>query len=261
MGRRILGYVVGAAALWLVALVVVGLAYGGRMGDRVARRLGDSLVAQVTVERSSLALVRGHLELEALKVRKDDLGVLALDIGAVRCELPPLGLALLDRTCRDLRVSRVRLEVSSAAVFQLRRPKRTPLFVEHVAIRDAELVFSPSAFVPDLGRIAIKIDHVEAGPTTFKTPLSWIFAMQELRATLDLPAGIVIKLHYRNGLLTAAGGIFGATPVQLPLTIPVASATDDAQAEIAKLVVLGRELAEQLVTRRAKDWLRSKLPF
>lgn len=261
MGRRILGYAVGALALWILVLAVVGPVFGGRIGDRVGQRLADSLVAQVTVERASLALVRGYLELGGLQVRKDDLGHLAIDVAEIRCELPPLGLALVDRRCRDLIVDQVRLEVSSAAVFQLQKPKRRPLSVDHVTINDAELVFSPSAFLPALGEITIKVDHVAAGPTTFKTPLSWMFSMTELRATLDLPAGIVIKLHYKGGVLTAAGGVFGTTPVTLPLAIPVADAADDAKAEIAKLVALGRDLAQQLVTRRAQDWLESKLPF
>lgn len=261
MGRRILGYAAGAIVLWIVALVILGAVYGGRAGDKLAARVADSLLAQVTVESSSLALVRGHLELEGLKVRKDDLGHLAIDVANVRCDLPPLGLALVDRVCRDLVVEGVRLEVSSASVFRLQKPRRKPLHVEHVEIRGAELVFMPSAFLPELGKIAIHVDHVEAGPTTFKTPLSWIFSMKELRATLDLPGDIVVKLHYADGMLTAAGGIFGVTPVQLPLAIPVAEAADDAQAEVAKLVAMGRELAEQLVARRAKDWLKSKLPF
>lgn len=261
MGQRIGAYVVGALALWLAVLVVIGTLYGGRAGQRVAQRVADSLMAQATVDETNLALVRGHLELEQLKVRKEDLGSLAIDVASIRCELPPLGLALVSRECRELIIDGVRLDVSTAAVFQLKKPKRRPLRVRHVEINDAVLAFSPSAFLQDLGKITIKIDHVEAGATTFKTPLSWIFSMHELTATLDLPASIVVKLHYQHGVLTAAGGIFGATPVRLPLRLPVADATDDARAEIAKLVTLGRELAQRLVAQRAQDWIESKLPF
>ena len=261
VAKRILTLALGAFALWLLALVIVGVLYGGRAGERVATRIADSLVAEVTLDESNLALVRGHLTFEHLAVHKEDLGHLAIDVDTIRCELPPLGVALVDHECRDLIVEGVRLEVSAAAVFQLRKPKRAPLHVQHVDLRNAVLTFAPSAFLPSLGRISIKIDRAEAGPTTFKTPLSWSFSMTSLAATIELPAGITVKLAYRDGILTAAGGIFGSAPVALPLAIPVAATADDAKAEIQKLVELGRDLAEQLVARRAEDWLKSKLSW
>lgn len=253
-------FAVGAAFLWIVVLVILGVALGGRVAGRVNERVGDSLAATVTVESSSLALVRGRLELTGFKVRKDDLGHLAIDVADIRCELPPLGLALLDRECRDLVIDKVRLEVSTLAVFKFKKPKKKPLRVRRVEINDAILAFSPSAFLPELGKVEIKVDYVEAGETVFKTPLSWIFSMKELRATLDLPAGIVIKLHYKDGVLRASGGVFGSTPVDLPFSIPITGEGDDAQTEMRKLVELGKLLAEELVEKTAKDWLRSKLP-
>jgi len=259
--RRLLKIAVGAFAVWLVVLVIVGVVYGGRAGDKVATRIADSLAAEVTLDGSNLALIRGRLTFEHLAVHKEDLGHLAIDVDTIRCELPPLGLALVDHECRDLIVAGVRLDVSAAAVFQFKKPKRAPFHVRHVELRDAVLTFAPSAFVPALGRISIKIDHAEAGPTTFKTPLSWILSMTALDATIDLPAGITVKLGYHDGTLTAAGGIFGSTPVALPFAIPIPESTDDAKAEIAKLFALGRDLAEQLVARRAEDWLKQKLSW
>jgi hypothetical protein len=153
----------------------------------------------------------------------------------------------------------VRLEVSTLAVFRFKKPRKKPLRVQRVEINDAVLAFSPSAFLPELGKIEIKVDYVEAGETVFKTPMSWIFSMKELRATLDLPAGIVIKLHYQGGVLRASGGVFGTTPVELPVAIPITGEGDDAQVEMKKLVELGKHLAEELVEKRAKDWLKSKL--
>jgi hypothetical protein len=260
-GRKISAIVVGAMGLWIVVLVIAGTTCGGATGRRVAQRVADSLNAEVTIEHSDLALVRGRVELEGMKVRKEDLGHLAIDVANVRCDLPPLGLALVDRECRELVIDKVRLEVTSAAVFQLKRPKKKPLRARHVELHDAVLTFSPSAFLPELGKIEIRVDDMIAGPTTFKTPLSWMFSMQELRATLDLPAGIVVKLEYKQGVLTAAGGIFGAKPVRLPIAIPLADGADDAKAEVAKLVALGRQIAERLVEQRAKDWIRSKVKW
>lgn len=251
----------GVIALWFAFLVIVGFAYGNRAGERVANRIGESMMAKATVDSSSLSLVRGWVDLDGLKVRKDDVGVLEIDIGHIECDLLPMGLALIDRTCGDLVIDKVRLTMTSAAVLQMKRPKRKPLRVDRVEIRDAVLTFSPSAFLPDLGKIEIRVDYVEAGPTTFKTPLSWIFSMRELRATLDLPADIVLVVGYRYGAFTVQGSIFGSTPVTLPVSLPTANSADDAKAEIAKLITFAKDLAEDLLETRAKNWLKSKLTF
>ncbi|MDB4961709.1 MAG: hypothetical protein JWP01_1708 [Myxococcales bacterium] len=260
-GRRIAGWIVGAFALWIVVLAIVGSLYGGRAGARVATRLADKLDAQVTIDSTNLALVRGDLQMSGFKIRKDHLGKLEIDIGEIDCDLRPLGLLLFDRTCTDLVIDKVRFSATSVSVFQFNKSKRTPTRAAHVVIRDAMLTFSPSAFLPELGKIEIKVDYVEAGETTFKTPMSWMFSMKEMRATLDLPASIVIKLHYKDGMLTASGGIFGSSPVTLPISIPVADSADDSKAEVAKIVAFARDLAKKLVAQRAEDWLKSKLPF
>ena len=258
--RRIAILGLGAVIGWFVLLVVLDLAVAGRQAAQVGERVGESLQATATVTETDLALVRGRLTLGALAVRRDDvIGHLAIDVAEVRCELAPLGFALVDRDCRELAVRGVRFEVSTAALFKVKNPKHAPIRASRVVIDDAVLAFSPSAFLPSLGKIAIKIEHAEAGPTVFRTPLSWIFAIDELRARVDMPAGITLHLVYKAGVLSAAGSLFGSTPVQLPVQLPVASAAHDAHEEIEALVKLGTDLAEQLVAKRAEDWLRSTL--
>lgn len=258
--RKIAIVVGGALAVWLIVLVILGVAMSGRYGTRVAERVGESLQAQAAIESADLAFVRGRLELAGLTIRRDDaVGKLALDVASVRCELPPLGLLLVDRECRELVVRGVRLDVSSFALFKLQRPKRPPVRARQVIIDDAVFAFSPSALVPSLGTIRVTIEHAEAGQTTFKTPLSWLFALRQLRASIELPAGLTVKLTYANGVFTAVGGVFGTTPVELPITLPVADPADDGHAEMKRLVTLGRDLAEQLVARKATDWLKRTL--
>jgi hypothetical protein len=255
-------YVLALPALWMVALLVMNAALADRTSGRIAERLGDSLEAKATIDDAHLALVRGYLDLEGLALHRDDLiGHLAISAASVHCELPPLGLALVDRDCRRLLVRQTRFEVSTAALFKLHRPKRPPLRVRNIVIEDARLELSPSAFLPSLGRIAIAIERAEAGPTVLKTPLSWIFSLRELRATLELPGGVTLRLSYESGQLRVSGGMFGVTPVALPVALPVADIADDAGAEIAKLVVFGKDLAQRLVLGKAEDWLRSKLPW
>jgi hypothetical protein len=257
--RRIASYLAAAVALWLVAMLVTGAAIEARTRGRIASRVADSLGADAAIDRGNLALVRGWLDLEDLAVRRDEpIGHLAITVPHTHCELLPLGGALLDHHCRELDVHGARLEVSAAALFKLRRPRRPPVRADRVVIDDAHLEFSPSAFVPDLGRIAIDIAHAEAGETVFKTPLSWLFALRALHATLELPPGITLRLTYDRGELQVAGGLFGA-PVSLPLTLPAAQPGDDARTEITRLVELGKDVAERVLARKAEDWLRSQI--
>jgi len=258
---RIASYAGAVIALWLLALIIAGLALEGPTRRGVAERIGESLKAEATIDRGGLALVRGAIELDGLAVHRHDLiGELAISVADLHCDLPPLGLALVDRDCRELVVHGARMEVSTAALFRLAHPRRPPLHAAHVVIDDARLELAASAILPSLGRVVIDIAHADAGDTTFKTPLSWIFALRALRAHVALPAGIALELTYDRGELQVAGGIFGAAPVAVPFTVPVADLADDPGTEIAKLVELGKDTAARLLARTVEDWLRSRLP-
>ncbi len=257
---RWLRALVGIVVAWLLLLCVLDAVVGERTAYGVRDRMAESLGGRGTIGQDDLALVRGRLALEQLAVTRDDVvGHLALSVAEIRCELLPLGLALADGDCRELAVRGVRLEVSAAALLQVVHPKRAPMRASRVEIDDADLRFAPSAFVPELGAIAIHVDHAEAGETVFRTPLSWIFALRVMRARIELPAGISVQLTYEHGVLSAAGSLFGSSPVSLPVTLPVASAYAEARDEVHALVQLGEDLAEKLVSRRAEDWLRRKL--
>jgi hypothetical protein len=222
--------------------------------------IAESLQAGGTIPRGNLALIRGWIDLDELAVVRDDaVGRLAIRVARIHCELPPLGRALIDRDCRTLAIRGARLEVSAAALFKLDRPRRSPLHAGRVAIDDARLELAASAVLPGLGRVVIDIAHAEAAETVFKTPLSWIFALRALEATVTLPAGITLRLGYADGELRVAGGLFGGAPVALPVALPVADLADDPAAEIAKLIALGKQVATEVVARTAEDWLRDKL--
>ena len=216
---------------------------------------------QIAVASSDLALIRGRLTLDNLAVRRDDLvGHLSIDVTNVRCELAPMGWALVDRDCGELAVKGVRVEVSSAALFKMKKPQCTkPITADRVVIDDATFVFLPSAFAPNMGRIEIAIEHAVAGRTVMRTPLSWLFALEELKARFELPANITVHLEYRMGMLTVAGSIFGSQPIALPVQIPAASAAQDAHEEMRLLLQTGKDIAERVVAQRATDWLRNKL--
>jgi hypothetical protein len=256
--RRVLLAIAAFAVAWVVACVIIGFAYESRVTGRVTEQLGESLKADATIDSADLAMLRGALRMDRLAVRRDDaIGKLTLDVAEVRCQLPPLGGALFDRECRELAVRGAHLEASAAAVFQIKNPKRPPIHARHLTIDDAVFAFAPSAILPNIGRIEIHIDHAEAGATTFKTPLSWLFALETLRARIDLPAHVTVELAYDGGTLSAMGTLFGSTPVSIPLALP--EPRGDAHDEVRDLVSLGSDAATRLVAKRAEDWLRTKL--
>ncbi len=250
----------GALAIWLVGLLVVDAIYGERYGERIADRVAASVQGHGSYGASDLALIRGKLAIDDLRVDRDDkVGRLALTVGTIRCDLPPLGIGLFDRTCRELDIGDVDLQLSTFALFQLRKPKRPPIHADRVVIDHATMTFSPSAVVPSLGKVRLVIDHAEAGPTVFKTPLSWLFQLRVLHATIELPIGN-IGLTYGDGRFGAVGSVFGSHPVEIPFRIPLADPVEDARAEVRRLVAVGRGLAEKLLAQKTRDWLRDKVP-
>jgi hypothetical protein len=259
--KRFVRVALALVCVWIAVLFVLGFVFAGRTGNKVAKRFGESVQGVATVGDSSLGLVLGSFSAEKLSVRRDDLiGKVSIDVDEVTCDLAPLGIALVDRSCGDLEIKGVKLELSTIAIFKMPRPKRKPFRADRVVIENADLTFSPSAFLPSLGQVKIRIERAEAGPTTFKSPLSFLFNLETLRAQVELPAGITLLVGYANGKLTAAGSVFGSTPVELPLVLPKIESTDDAKAELEKLVAFGKDLASQLVAQKAEDWLRQKLP-
>ena len=259
LGRRLAKIGGGLVVLWLVALLVLGFVLGERTATRVSDRLAESLQGSGGIADHDLALVRGNLRVAQLEVRRDDtVGKLDLTIAEIECDLLPLGLALFDRDCGELAIRGLRLEVSTFALFEVRRPRRTPFRAGGITIENATLVRSPSGPVPSLGKTELRIHHAHAGATTFKTPLSFLFALESLRATLALPGGLGVEVSYAHGQLVVSGGMFGSEPVTLPVKLPVADLADDPRAEMKKLVAFARQVAEDAITRRAADWLRSK---
>jgi hypothetical protein len=243
----------GVLLLWFALLVVLGFAYGGSRGERIAERLGEAVKGEGGVEGSDLALVRGRLSVEQLRVRRDDeVGKLALDISELRCELPPVGIALFDSECRELVLDGLALDVSTFDVFRVQRPKRPPMRAREVTIENATIG------VPlETGRVDIKLAYIIAGPTVFKTPVSWLFELRGLRATVTMPLGTV-ELAYLNGVLVAWGGIF-TTPLVLAVPPPALDPADDNRAELARIVGWGKALAKRVLKENLKSLMRQPL--
>ena len=251
--RRIAITVVGLFAAWIVVLVILGLAVGGARGESIASRLAEAVKGEGTVDGSDLALVRGHLAVDRLSIRRaDEVGTLSLDIGELRCELPPLGYALVDSECRQLRLVGLVLQISTFEVFRVQRPKRPPMRAREVTIEDATIRVPLEA-----DRVEVKLEFVEAGPSVFKTPLSWIFELRALRAVVTSPLGVV-DVTYANGLLVASGGVF-TKPLVMAVPLPERNDDDDNKAELARITGWGKSLAKRALKENLKSLMRQPL--
>lgn len=254
---KLVKIVAGLFAAWLVLLVIIGLAGGRSMEKRVIARVGEPLQATVTIDKTELALIRGFLDLKKLAVKRDD--QIAIDIDEVRCDLPILGLALIDGDCKTLAIQKMRVKISALGAFHVRNAK-SPVRADRVVIDDAILELSPSAIASGLGKVTITVEHAESKSTVFKTPLSWIFALDKLKAKLELPGEVVVQLGYTDGKLTLAGGLFGSKPIELPFAIPVQALDEDPVGELKRLAKLGKDIAEQALLQKGKDWIQSIHP-
>ena len=91
-----------------------------------------------------------------------------------------------------------------------------------------------------------------AGPCVLRSALSWVFSLEELVARVDLPGSVTVRLDYRGGQLRVAGGMFGATPVEVPFTIPEL----DPARETEQLKEMAMELARKLAVEQAESWAK-----
>jgi hypothetical protein len=247
---RIAKLVAAAAGIWLCGLAILGLVYGGKRGQDIATRVGEALRAESTLGDSDLALVRGALVLEALRaVRDDEVGRLTLEIRELRCELLPLGGALLDGECRELRLSGLGFELSSFELLRVKRPRREPIRAGAVVIEDAVLVVPAK-----LGRVEVTVTEARAGASTFRTPLSWVLSLESLTARVTLPFGTA-EVRYLHNTLVVSGSLFPSQPIVMPLVLPAAQPDDDGQAELQRLVAWGTPIVARIV----KEYVRQAI--
>jgi len=249
--RRISVGVAGAALAWVALLGVIGWLGDGCARARTEGHLAESMRAKVTLGSMDLGLVTGSAELRDLRIERQDQGVFRIAIQRLDADLPPLGLALVSREIGEVVVRGVDVQVSALGVLDLRGGKREPVTFERLDVRDARLHLQAVSLIPGLAGVDLTVERAIAGRTTLRTPLSWLFALEELRARIDLPAGISATLHYRDGTLTIAGSFLGSEPIELPFVIPVL----EPARELEQLAQMGRALAGELVAELGTRWL------
>lgn len=251
--RRIVTGVAALAGLWLVALLVIGWTADGCVRDRARERLAASMRAQVTIGALDLGLVDGSVAIDELKVLKDDRGLFRMAIRRVDVDLQPLGLALVQDSVGAIHARGVDVELSALGALDLGGEGRgEPITFDRLVLEDLKVSISPTSLLP-VGKIDVTIERAVAGRTTLRTPMSWLFALQELRARIALPLDITARLEYRAGKLRLSGELFD-TPVEVPFDIPVL----EPARELDQLAELGKRLAIELGKEGVERWLKAQ---
>jgi len=250
----------GAAATWLAALGIAGVAAHGCVGERMRARLAESLDADVRLGSLDLGLIRGRAVLRDLTVERVHDGHLRAVVDEIDAGIAPLGAYLWDRDLGEVGVLGLALDVDGWGVLRIRPPHRPPIHFARLSIEGARLSFAVVEAAPAWARMTVTIERAEAGPTVLRTPLSWVFALERLEARLEIPGAAPVELRYGAdpdggaGRLEASGSVFGATPVSIPVTLP----RPEPGHEGRQLATLGADVAERLTLARASGWLHDR---
>jgi hypothetical protein len=235
---------------WTTALFLGGYAGSGCAEEKVRGRLAGSMRAAVTIGDLDLELVRGNVGVDDVHIVKDSRGYLRIDVDRVDVDLLPLGLALVQDGIGDVRVRGLDVEISALGALDLRGGSRAPLTFDSLVIEQAHVVVQGAHVMPGIASLELTIDHASAGATTLRTPLSWLFALRDFTAHVELPIAGSIAVRYERGMLHLSGAVFGAAPLDLPFDLPVL----DPARELEQLGELGRRLIGELMAQGLKRW-------
>jgi hypothetical protein len=252
--RQIVIGVIGTVLVWIGVLLVIGWTADGCARDRAAARLAGSMRASVTIEALDLGLVTGAIALSKVHIVKNQHGYFRLDIARVEVDVLPLGLALLSDSVGDVVVRGVDVEVSALGALDLRGGSRDPVTFDSLDLSGAHVSIEATSLIPGLAHVDVTIERAIAGPTTLRTPLSWLFSLRELVAQIELPGNLSARLDYRGGKLRLSGGMFGQTPIEIPFDIPVL----EPARELEQLAAMGKQLVSELTEVGAERWLQDR---
>lgn len=240
---------------WLGLLVALGVLGADAARTRLQAEVGTALGAEVRIDELELALVRGIADVRGVHLRKRGDGELDVDVAAARADVAPLGAVLVARRLRALSARGITVRATTRAVLTGQVLGADPIEADAIALDDAHLELAAGAFLPGLA-LTIDARRVRAGPTRLVTPLSWLLAVRELDARVDVVGGPV-DVSLRDGTLTAVGGLLGAQPIEVPLgdRLSTAGLPDDPvarrTAELERVTALASYVTEQLAWIRA----------
>jgi hypothetical protein len=252
--RRLLVGLVTAAAVYLLALFVLGFALGGWVGGRVRDRLAAALDADVTVGDASLSLLRGRIELSDIRVHRDHGGTVDIEIDRIDASVAPLGWVAFDGDVRHAAVDGMRMQVSARGLVDLaeRRRRLIPIPVGELSLSRSSIAVMPTSYLPGLGRLELRIARVHTTDFSLRHGLSWVFRMRELDATAEA-LGVSVGVAYDRESLALSGGLFGSDPIRIAFPLPQPGPDGY---ELQTILLFAKQLATSLgdeLTTEIKD--------
>jgi hypothetical protein len=255
--RRWLGILLGSlAGAYLGFIALGGLLLRGCVEERARERIGAALDAEVSIGSSSFSVWRGRVELEDVVAVRKHGGAVELRIDRVEAELAGWGLILFDRDIDRAVVRGARLDLSARGLAAVARKDRTPLEVGELVLEDVVVAVMPTAILPAVGRVEVRLARAVARPANLTGGLSWLDDLIELESTLSAPAGVAVTTRYRPGSLALSGSWFGSTPIDIPFEIPD---LDPEDYEIDQLRVLAAELVRAAGRRMVREVAKDKV--
>ena len=255
--RRWLGILLGSlGGAYLGFILLGGLLLRGCVEDRARERIAAALDAEVTVGSTSFSVWRGRVELEDVVAVRKQGGAVELHIDRVEADLAGWGLILFDRDIDRAVVRGARLDLSARGLAAVARKGRTPLEVGELVLEDVAVAVMPTAILPGVGRVEVRLTRAVARPANLTGGLSWLDDLVELESTLSAPAGVAVTTRYRPGSLALSGSWFGSTPIDIPFEIPD---LDPAAYEIDQLRVLVTEVVRAAGRRMVREVAKDKV--
>jgi hypothetical protein len=251
---RVARLLVAAFAAYAAVIASAGFLAKGCVTERVRSHLAESLDAEVMIGGSSLRLLRGTLVLRDVVIERRRGGDVDIAVGRVEARLAPLGGAVLARAPREVAASDIEMTISArGAVAMARRPPPEPMRLRSLALRDARIALMPTTWLPRFGRIELSVEEAVTGPLVLRDGLSWMFAVERLRARASVPGGVDVALGYADETLSVGAGLFGAEPVTLHFPLPD---PDLGGFELEQVRVLASRLARALAREIGAEWMR-----
>jgi len=230
---------------------VVGFVLDGYVARKIRERLAGSLRAKVDIADASVSLLRGKVALRGLTIERRRGGTVLIEIDSVDAGIAPLGWVLFDRDARRVTVRGVRMTLSGRGALALHERERRPIRARELVLEDVTLAVMPTALLPNLGRLELRVDRARTGPVVLGSGVSWLFELRELDATADLAGHANIGVAFSSDRLTLRGGLFGSRSVTVGFELPD---PDPDAYEGEQLLQLAKSLAKSLARELTVGW-------
>lgn len=254
--KRLVLSVAGGAAGYLAVLLIAGWLVPGCVAERMKRRLAASLDAEVEIGDVDLDLLGGNIIVRDLHIVRDR-GAVDITIDRADATIASFGRVIYDRDLGAVAVRGAEVTLTGAGAVGLRGGERAaePVSMQSLRLTEVTIVVTPTALMPRLGRVEVQLERAVTGPLELRNAMSWVHALEELRAVVDV-GGASGAVDYGAGELSVGAGLFGSRPITVPFRLP---RPEPEALELAQLKSVAAALARALGPAAARRWLGREL--